>query len=148
MVTCNDCIHRCVCPIADGCEYADEQHIHDDCEYFAPTADVVPKSEVDTLNKQLDELAEEHSDLIVEKDQLFDEVVRLQAEVDRLQKHNTNVAFKHYDDGRKDVAREIFEEIEKILPTNMTVNGTFYRIYLKDAIAELKKKYTEEKQNG
>ena len=41
MVTCNDCIHRCVCPIADGCEYADEQHIRDDCEYFAPTADVV-----------------------------------------------------------------------------------------------------------
>jgi hypothetical protein len=53
MVTCNDCIHRCVCPIADGCEYADEQHIRDDCEYFAHSADVVPKSEV---VKVLDEI--------------------------------------------------------------------------------------------
>lgn len=59
MVTCNDCIHRCVCPIADGCEYADEQHIRDDCEYFAYTADVVPKSEVDLYRKQVDELEDE-----------------------------------------------------------------------------------------
>lgn len=53
MVTCNDCIHCCVCPIADGCEYDDEQHIRDDCEYFAPTADVVPKSEVEATVEKL-----------------------------------------------------------------------------------------------
>ena len=46
---------------------------------YAPTADVVPKSEVEKLNQELDELAEEHSNLIVEKDRLFDEVERLQA---------------------------------------------------------------------
>ena len=37
---------------------------------------------------------------------------------------------------------EIFEEIEKLLSDNMTVNGMFYRPRLKDDIAELKKKYT------
>ena len=59
---------------------------------------------------------------------------------------------KGYADGRNEarseVAREIFVEIEKILPSNLTVNGTFYRIYLKDAIAELKKKYIGGAEDG
>lgn len=48
----------------------------------------------------------------------------------------------------QEVAREIFEEIEKILPRNMTVNGMFYRIYLKDALAELKQKYAPDTNVG
>ena len=56
-------------------------------------------------------------------------------------KHELEYALKHL---KAEVAREIFVEIEKILPSNLTVNGTFYRIYLKDAIAELKKKYIGE----
>lgn len=54
MVTCNDCIHRCVCPIADGCEYADEEHIRDDCEYFADTTDAMPSEEVEELIYKLE----------------------------------------------------------------------------------------------
>lgn len=34
-------------------------------------------------------------------------VAILQAEIERLQKYNTDVAFKHYNDGKKDAAREI-----------------------------------------
>ena len=67
-----------------------------------PTADVVPKSEVD-------ELAEEYSDLIVEKDQLFDEVVRLRKALDEYEETS---GLKQ---AKVEVAREIFEEIEKAI---------------------------------
>lgn len=50
----------------------------------APTADVAPKSEVERLNKELDELAEEHSDLIVEKDQLFDIAEKQKKDIEQL----------------------------------------------------------------
>ena len=50
----------------------------------APTADVVPKSEVEQLNKEFDELAEEHSNLIIEKDQLFDIAEKQKAEIETL----------------------------------------------------------------
>lgn len=35
MLTCNDCIHACVCPYADGAEYRNIDMIREDCEYFA-----------------------------------------------------------------------------------------------------------------
>ena len=89
------------------------------------------------------------------------------SEVERLQKYNTDVAFKHYNDGKKDVAREIFEEIDKFIRTVYEINGKImdenrfidlekckylediaygkYCVFeeLEDIIAELKKKYTE-----
>jgi hypothetical protein len=34
MITCKDCIHSCVCPLADGQEYSDIFYIKSDCEYF------------------------------------------------------------------------------------------------------------------
>lgn len=113
-----------------------------------PTADVVPKSEVD-------ELAEEYSDLIVEKDQLFDEVVRLRKALDEYEETS---GLKQ---AKVEVAREIFEEIEKAI--SELDNGsreakakddrenfkTFCkgRISMCDEVyyllSELKKKYTE-----
>jgi hypothetical protein len=60
------------------------------------------------------------------------------SEVERLQKHNTEYARKHYEDGyntaKSEVASEIFAEILKI-------KGLELHDWL--AIAELKKKYTE-----
>lgn len=41
MITCRDCIHATVCPLADGAEYRDIDNIQADCEYFALAADVV-----------------------------------------------------------------------------------------------------------
>ncbi len=81
----------------------------DDIEKM-PTADVAPKSEVEKLNKEFDELAEEHSDLIIEKDHLFDEVVRLR-EVNSILTEAGQEWQKRYEN----LAREIFEEIEKRL---------------------------------
>jgi hypothetical protein len=49
-----------------------------------PTADVVPKSEVERLTVELDELAEEYSDLIVEKDQVFDIAEKQKVEIEAL----------------------------------------------------------------
>ena len=110
-----------------------------------PTADVVPKSEVEKLNKELDNLAEELSDLIVEKDKLFDEVVRLRTILDEYEETS---GLKQ---ARADIAREIFEDIDgKIscfFPASSFVNAphtTHYRLL--DMLAELKKKYTEEKE--
>ena len=81
-----------------------------------PTADVVPKSEVERLTVELDAM-----------------------------RGAANSYKMHYEKARREVAREIFEEIEKLT----------YR-YLNDAdysggdmiydIAELKKKRTEEKK--
>ena len=100
----------------------------------APTADVVPKSEVDLYRRQVDELEDE-----------------LATTYDKLEKAKT------------DVAREIFEEIEEIFKkriafyTDMAKQSKFTEkhyaetmiknceIYLQE-IAELKKKYIGEKE--
>lgn len=111
--------------------------IRDIVEIITPTADVVPKSEVEsiiTLNSQLEA-------------QVFEQ----RKEIERLKKYNTDVAFKHYNDGKTELASEIFAEIEKIIldntypdfdrehkPVNIWKAKTGY-----DAFYELKKKYTE-----
>lgn len=102
-----------------------------------PYVDVVPKSEVERLNKELDELAEEHSDLIVEKDQLFDMVEKQKIEIESLKTANEKIywAFKKQ-------PREIFEEIDKVIKEHS--QGYCCDWYLYELIAELKKKYTEE----
>ena len=101
------------------------------------------------------------SDTVVPKS----EVEALQAEIDRLRKHNTEYARKHYEDGyntaKSEVAREIFEEIYRsvaskipmqispIFKDDMDFDAGFIngkRDALLDVlviIAELKKKYTE-----
>lgn len=51
MVTCKNCLHCRVCPIADGVGYIDEQIIRDDCAFFMSAYDFVPKSEVLEMRK-------------------------------------------------------------------------------------------------
>jgi hypothetical protein len=61
---------------------------------------------------------------------------------------------RRHDEVRKGVAREIFEEIERLLsihfcsclPKGATEHYDYYEGDLADAIAELKKKYTENKE--
>ena len=103
----------------------------------APTEDVVPRSEVD-------EIAEELSDTIVMKDELFDEVIKLRTELTK---------------AKTEVAREIFEEIEKSI-ANLEYRANTPRKTVKveelkaqcdwilhevvtKTLATLKKKYTE-----
>lgn len=47
------------------------------------------------------------------------------------------------DVAKLEVAREIFEEIEKIVVKRTTFSGNIYALLLKKDFAELKKKYTE-----
>ena len=75
---------------------------------------------------------------------------RQKADIERLQKYNTDVAFKHYNDGKAEGAREIFEEIERLLDKHIAkanyTDGTFTLVFkrtLEVDIAELKKKYQE-----
>lgn len=106
---------------------------------YVPTADVAPKSEVERLNKELDELAEEHSDLIVEKDELFDIAEKRQVEIEALKIANEKM-YSAIEATKVEVAREIFEEIERNI-----INSNFEFMFVnKKYFAELKKKYTED----
>lgn len=120
----------------------------------APTADVVPKSEVDLYRHQVDELEDE---LASTYDKLEDAMrgaansykmhyENSMKEIERLKDYNTNVAFKHYFDGRKEAAREIFEEIESKKIFLKDCVGNMGVVVLFKDISELKKKYTEEKK--
>lgn len=143
MAECKDCIHFCVCsPYTAPNESYPEV---DGCKCFRATADVVPMSEVD-------EIAEELSDTIVMKDELFDEVVKLRGELAN---------------AKADVARDIFEEIEAEITAALknnyarrnecnaetdlshtaNISGKIACLRrLADFVDELKKKYTGEKE--
>ena len=84
-----------------------------------PTEDVAPKSEGDLYKKLNDELEDE-----------------LASTYDKLE------------NAKAEVAREIFEEIEKILkssPTEIMGRAYYYKCIVDEDFAELKKKYTEDK---
>ena len=112
--------------IAAPNSWADAFQDFSDLVEQTPTADVVPKSEVDMSQHLLKDAWKR----IEELDELCGE----------LQKSKT------------EVAREIFEEIEKLLECGFSschINGTeeqfdFYRADLGFQLAELKKKYTED----
>lgn len=137
---CADCQNdnglRCrACWIDDAIDIVEE----------APAADVVPKSEVD-------EIAEELSDTIVMKDELFDEVIKLRKELEaanldvevmgaELSRYTENLMQMRKQD-KCNIASEIFTDIEKII--NRYCKDYKYSIadVLLD-IAEAKKKYME-----
>ena len=99
-------------PCAIGVEYAVSVRQIDE----TPTADVVPKSEVDFLHKTIAENAQRALEVTLE-------------EIEK---------------AKSEVAREIFEEIEKYIERYW--NGDHYSMYeMEKEVAELKKKYTEVK---
>lgn len=75
-------------------------------------ADVEPKSEVDRLTQELDDLAEEHSDLIVEKDQLYDTAVN-QREVIKTLNDKIDFLRKTIKDNAQKALKTTLEETEK-----------------------------------
>ena len=81
-----------------------------------PTADVVPKSEVDLYKRQVDELEDE-----------------LATTYDKLEK------------AKAEVAREIFEEIENDYADFLFDGHRNIVVLTEKDFAELKKKYTEDK---
>ena len=129
MARCKDCLHHDVCKIWCG---EAQIPMSTDCDFFKPSADVVPKSEVENL-KVLLEMQENAYESLKE---LYD--------------MDTEALIKAREKTEVEVAREIFEEIEKAYERSFWIDndniGHFQRFKLDQYLAELKKKYTEEKE--
>lgn len=103
----------------------------------APTADVVPRETVD-------EIAEELSDTIVEKDQLFDMVVKQRATIEQI-----------FEEIEKKVKRSVVIYLEEInkehikgTPLYDRCSGIIFALRnLEDFLAELKNKYIGEQND-
>lgn len=115
----------------------------DDTLYFlenAPTADVVPKSEYDAVVSAVDNSTKEFLKL---HDDYQKQKVEIEALKDEVKRYKRYYFHHDYDkmiaEAKAEVAREIFDEIERIF------DGKKYVPYPLDAIAELKKKYLGEK---
>ena len=107
-----------------------------------PTADVVPKEEVDKLHEVIFMKEDLMQSIAKERNHYSDEVERLEriCHSYALQYGTVTDQQKVIDKAKAEVAREIFEEIEKL----KTIGLYGFRFYHKTDIAELKKKYTEE----
>lgn len=123
MARCKDCIHDKVCnewAVTSGIPFVNSET----CEHFTPTADVVPKSEVERLE----------GDLIIE----------------RTRREN---AVNSYHLSKADGAREAIEEAISTLEEKclllVTSNGKYcfekeeVMFWLRSVAYNLKKKYTE-----
>lgn len=99
-----------------------------------PTADVAPKSEVDWHREA--ELNAEH-------------IMLLQSQIDTLREINNSLleAGQEWQKRYENLAREIFEEIEKYWIKSDTLPDCARLVDL-DKIAELKKKYSEERDES
>ena len=77
----------------------------------------------------------------------LDLIKRQQAEIERLQKYNTEVAYKHYNDGIKEFAERLKEKIAKSVYNywNTTANGYYLAEDVPDEIDNLVKEMTEGK---
>ena len=89
------------------------------------TADVVPKSEVEKLSGNYEDLKLKYSDLAKDRDELL--------------AWGSHIKSAERAEIEKAVAREIFEEIEKYLTPELT--GHFTYRYIRNALTELKEKY-------
>ena len=122
--------------------------------YDAPTADVVPKLYYDASVKAVDDIRKQFLEL-------HDAYQKQQAEIERLERICHSYALQYgtvtdqqkvIDKAKAEVAREIFEEIERLLREHsdyeILCDGKslwYYEESLGEDISELKKKYTEEK---
>lgn len=117
---CRNCFHSYVCEQFNENKDDNNTKCHFANDHYIPTADVVPKSEVDKWQercREWHEVAELKSKRVVE----------LEAELSK---------------SRAEVAREIFEEIDGFFK-RYTTDKNYYMDDIENDIAELKKKYTE-----
>ena len=142
---CGNCIHKNVCELYDIVQ--DPTHAVG-CGIFLDTSDVVPKSDVEALRREIARLEKALCNSLPSYCQVMTE------------KQVMEIG-KAY--GRREVAREIFEEIERKVKASITIHleeinkehikdtplydrhsGILFALQdMDDFIAELKKKYTE-----
>lgn len=109
------------------------------------TADVVPRSEVEKLEKESSAFAEIIHKQEDEIQQLRKSLLTKQALEEEFSKSVKKIekqALKTIEKAKQEVAREIFKEIEKLAYRFMNDNHYIFPDMVWD-IAELKKKYTE-----
>lgn len=123
-----------------------------------PTADVVPNSKVENYKQvaeyqqklamdryfEIKRLQEEIERLTINMNAYGLTAKRLKEDVDRLQDIN-NRQVENVRLAKQEVAMEIFEEIDGI--TDLFAKGLIGELEMYDMLAELKKKYPEEKDN-
>lgn len=106
-----------------------------------PAADVVPRSE-------LDKMAEEYSDLIVEKDHLFDMAERLQNQVNRSKKYDeerdVRLHARLIANARAEAIKEFAERLLDKYDIWTESDATEYR-YVEELVDSLVKEMTKEK---
>jgi hypothetical protein len=107
-------------------------------DHYVPRADVVPKSEYDEKVIEYAILDQECGKFKAENEKLKGDLV-----VWKQDRFNLYQRLELYEITRQKVAREIFEEIEN----NAFVYGVNF-VISKETLAELKKKYTEEKHEN
>ena len=118
---CKNCIHYCICSIWSTTDLDIDEAYKYCFGNFKDTADVVPKSEVERLQAEIERLT---IDMNAARLGMIAEHERLKT-------------------ARAEVAREIFAEIEKWLVHEYVPYIRGYSNSLARNFAELKKKYTE-----
>lgn len=121
------------------------------CTYAKPAIDdycanILMRDALDLINRQKAEIA----NLINAVDnstkeflKLHDEYQEQKAEIERLEKHNTEYARKHYQDGRVEAIKEFAERLKEKL-----IKGGIYPVLVKNSIDDLVKELTEEKNEN
>ena len=116
MAQCKDCIHNEICQFYKA---LGTYVINNDCGFYKSTADVVPKNEVEQLERNLKQCENGYRQ----------EMHLLQC---KLADEQSKVG-------------EIFEEIDDI--TDLFAKGLIDELEMYDKLAELKKKYTKSEDN-
>ena len=111
----------------------------DDLQYL-PTAEVVPKSDVDRLEGELIVERTRRENAVDAYHDAKAEVDRLQAEIETLKDNNEHLAVL-LEEAKQEVSREIFAEIESML-IRYTFDDDYISLGIIDEFSELKKKYT------
>ena len=98
-----------------------------------PTANVVPKSEYDAIVSAVDNSTQEFL-------KLHDDYQEAKREVERWRR-NLEAVLEEIPETKREVAREIFEEIEN--SSSIIIAGIRHYVICEYELAELKKKYAE-----
>lgn len=143
------CIQNGEC---EHCEYRERTDKSDICPIRTDAFNLINRqnAELEQLKRNLEQCENGYSQ---ELHRARCELADAKTEVERL-KYNLKAVLEEIPETKREVAREIFEEIEKIILENtypyFTKDGKPCNIWKPqsgyDALAELKKKYTEEKK--
>lgn len=139
----NDCIHSFVCQYVNHDEYPSVQQLKDHCRYSTIGTDVVPKREYDAVVSVVDNSTKEFLKLHDAYQDAKREAEEYKHNWQKIHDSYNADCLEHYNKGRQDAAREIFEELrQKRNELWNKGNYTMFECWCK-AEEELEKKYME-----